>query len=199
MGRRPSVVLAASAAATAICLALAGCSSSGGGSAGSTSASATESNPVGDIPDNQVYVPYSPPDGSFTVDVPEGWARTDAGDTVSFTDKLNTVTVQELQGRPQPTPDSVRADELAGIAANGHNVTLGTVEQVTLPAGPALHATYSEDAAPDPVTGRTVRDDVELFVFWKNGTEVLLTLSGPHGADNVDPWKTISTSFMWNR
>jgi hypothetical protein len=198
MRRRWSLILAATTVSVAV--SLAGCSSSGGGGGTSASGStAAESNPVGDIPDNQVYVPYSPPDGSFTVAVPEGWARTDAGDTVSFTDKLNTVTVQELTGRPQPTPDSVRTRELAGAVAVARNGTAGTVEQVTLPAGPAIHATYSADAAPDPVTGRTVRDDVELYVFWKDGTEVLLTLSGPHGADNVDPWKKISTSFTWNR
>jgi hypothetical protein len=197
--RRPrALVLSATTVALAVSLTVAGCSSSGGGGGSSASGTTTaEANPVGDIPDNQVYVPYSPPDGSFTVEVPEGWARTDAGDTVSFTDKLNTVTVQELTGRPQPTPDSVRTGELAGAAAR--NGAAGTVEQVTLPAGPAIHATYSADATPDPVTGRTVRDDVELYVFWKDGTEVLLTLSGPHGADNVDPWKKISTSFAWNR
>jgi hypothetical protein len=194
---RRALVLSTMTVALAVSLTVAGCSSSGGGGGSSASGTTTaEANPVGDIPDNQVYVPYSPPDGSFTVEVPEGWARTDAGDTVSFTDKLNTVTVQELTGRPQPTPDSVRTGELAAAARNG---AAGTVEQVTLPAGPAIHATYSADATPDPVTGRTVRDDVELYVFWKDGTEVLLTLSGPHGADNVDPWKKISTSFAWNR
>jgi hypothetical protein len=182
----------------ALCLALAGCSSSGASGA-SGAATPSENSPVGDIPDDQVFVPYAAPDGAFTVDVPEGWARTDVGGAVSFTDKLNTVTLQELTGRPQPTPDSVRAGELADLAAHGGNVTLGTVEQVTLPAGPAAHATYAADAEPDPVTGRTVRDDVELYVFWQDGTEVLLTLSGPHGADNVDPWKKISTSFAWNR
>jgi hypothetical protein len=182
----------------ALCLTLAGCSSSGASGA-SGAATPSENSPVGDIPDDQVFVPYTAPDGAFTVDVPEGWARTDVGGAVSFTDKLNTVTLQELTGRPQPTPDSVRAGELADLAAHGGNVTLGTVEQVTLPAGPAAHATYAADAEPDPVTGRTVRDDVELYVFWQDGTEVLLTLSGPHGADNVDPWKKISTSFAWNR
>jgi hypothetical protein len=182
----------------ALCLALAGCSSSGASGA-SGAATPSENSPVGDIPDDQVFVPYAAPDGAFTVDVPEGWARTDAGGAVSFTDKLNTVTLQELTGRPQPTPDSVRAGELADLAAHGRNVTPGTVEQVTLPADPAIHATYAADAEPDPVTGRTVRDDVELYVFWQDGTEVLLTLSGPHGADNVDPWKKISTSFAWNR
>jgi hypothetical protein len=197
---RRALVLSTTTVALAVSLTVAGCSSSGGGGGSSASGTTTaEANPVGDIPDNQVYVPYSPPDGSFTVEVPEGWARTDAGDTVSFTDKLNTVTVQELTGRPQPTPDSVRTRELADAVAVARNGTAGTVEQVPLPAGPAIHATYSADAAPDPVTGRTVRDDVELYVFWKDGTEVLLTLSGPQGADNVDPWKKISTSFTWNR
>jgi hypothetical protein len=182
----------------ALCLALAGCSSSGASGA-SGPATPSENSPVGDIPDDQVFVPYAAPDGAFTVEVPEGWARTDAGGAVSFTDKLNIVALQELTGRPRPTPDSVRAGELADLAAHGRNVTPGTVEQVTLPADPAIHATYAADAEPDPVTGRTVRDDVELYVFWQDGAEVLLTLSGPHGADNVDPWKKISTSFAWNR
>jgi hypothetical protein len=202
MGRRLAVLALALCPALALCLAvalaLAGCSSYGSSGA-SSAATPSEDSPLGDIPDDQVFVPYTVPDGAFTVEVPEGWARTDAGGTVGFTDKLNTVTVQELTGRPQPTPDSVRAGELADVAAHGSNVTLGTVEQVTLPAGPAMHATYQADAEPDPVTGRTVRDDVELYVYWKDGTEVLVTLSGPQGADNVDPWKRISTSFTWSR
>jgi hypothetical protein len=153
---------------------------------------------VGDIPDNQVYVPYQPADGSFSVTVPEGWARTDLADGVSFTDKLNTVTVRELTGRPQPTPDSVRASELKDVAVQGSNVVVGTVETTSLPAGNAIDATYSADSVADPVTGRVVTDDVELYVFWRNGEEVLLTLSGPHGADDVDAWRTISTSFTWH-
>jgi hypothetical protein len=84
------------------------------------------------------------------------------------------------------------------VIAEGHaNVAIGGVTATALPSGPALHATWSADSAPDPVTGRTVRDDVETFVFWRDGTEVLLTLSGPQGADNVDPWRQISQSFAW--
>jgi hypothetical protein len=116
---------------------------------------------------------------------------------VSFTDKLNTVAVRELTGKPEPSQDTVRGGEFADIAASGHAVQLGTVETLTLPSGQAVHVTYSQDSAPDPVTGRVVRDDVELYVFWRAGTEVLLTLSGPHGADNVDPWKQISRSLRW--
>jgi hypothetical protein len=166
------------------------------GSAGSTP-KAPDSTPLGDIPDNQVYVPYRPADGSFTVEVPEGWARSALPEGVSFTDKLNSVSVRELTGRSQPDQNTVTGDELAAIAASGRNVALGQVDTVTLPAGQAVHATFSQDSVPDPVTGRVVRDDAEVFVFWRGGTEVLLTLSGPHGADNVDPWKKISTSFGW--
>jgi hypothetical protein len=152
---------------------------------------------VGDIPDNIAYVPYPATDGSFSVTVPEGWSRTDLTGGFSFTDKLNTVTVQQLSGRSRPTPDSVRAGELKDIAARGGNVVVGAVESRTLPAGPAVHAAYTAQSAPDPVTGRSVTDDVELYVFWRNGTEVLLTLSGPHGADDVDAWRRVSTSFQW--
>jgi hypothetical protein len=195
MRRIPLAVVAV--AVMTLCL-TAGCTSSAG-RAGSAASSAPESNPVGDIPDNQVYVPYTAPDGSFTVDVPEGWARTDSSDTVSFTDKLNTVSVQELMAPTAPTPASVTAAELAGAVSAARNGRAGTAETVSLKSGEAVHATYSADAAPDPVTRRTVRDDVELYVFWQNGTEALVTLSGPHGADDVDPWKRISASFAWQR
>jgi hypothetical protein len=174
---------------------LAGCSS--GGSSADSPASASESSPLGDIPDDQVYVPFTPADASFSVTVPEGWARTDLSDGASFTDKLNTVTVRQLRGRPQPTVDSVRASELADVAAHGTNVAVGPVEVRNLPAGDTVHAAYTADSGADPVTGRVVTDDVELYVFWRAGEEVLLTLSGPHGADDVDAWHAVSTSFTW--
>jgi hypothetical protein len=173
------------------------CSGAATSGSAASSSSAPDSNPLGDIPDNQVYVPYRPADGSFTVEVPEGWARSALPDGVSFTDKLNSVSVRELTGRPQPDQNTVTGDELAAIAASGRNVALGQVDTVALPAGQAVHATFSQDSVSDPVTGRVVRDDAEVFVYWRGGTEVLLTLSGPHGADNVDPWKKISTSFGW--
>jgi hypothetical protein len=186
--------------ATVVAVVVGGCASGGTSSPDQTAgapASSSEISPLGDIPDNQVYVPYSPADGSFSVTVPEGWARSEVTGGVSFTDKLNTVTVQQLSGRPEPTQDSLRGSELADIAAQGNDVTLGSVESVTLPTAPAIHATYAADSAPDPVTGKVTRDDAELYVFWHNGNEVLLTLSGPHGADDVDAWRTVSTSFAW--
>jgi hypothetical protein len=64
-------------------------------------------------------------------------------------------------------------------------------------AGTAVLVRYRADGAPDPVTGKSVRDDVERYEFWRDGTEAVLALSGAQGADNVDPWKTVSDSFRW--
>ena len=198
--RRSRALLLVPAAALAVLLVggcAAGGSSSSGRGAGSAAASPSEQSPLGDIPDNQVYVPYSPADGSFSVKVPEGWARTDLPDGVSFTDKLNTVTVQQLSGQPEPNRDTVLGGVLTDLVTNGNNVTLGPVETLTMPAGNVVHGTYTADSAADPVTGKVTKDDVELYVFWRNGTEVLLTLSSPRGADDVDAWRTVSTSFAW--
>jgi hypothetical protein len=54
---------------------------------------ATETNPAGDIPDSQAFVPFTPSGGGFTVKIPEGWASSTAGSTTTFTDKLNQVQV----------------------------------------------------------------------------------------------------------
>ena len=105
--------------------------------------------------------------------------------------------VEQLAGRPQPSPDSVRGSELADVAARDPSVTIGSVDTRALPAGEVVHGTYTADSPPDPVTGRVRRDDVELYVFWRDGAEVLLTLSGPEGADDVDAWRAVSSSFTW--
>jgi hypothetical protein len=38
---------------------------------------------------------------------------------------------------------------------------------------------------------------VERYAFWRSGREVVLTLSGAKGADNVDPWRMVTDSFRW--
>src|SRR5580700_11483877 len=54
----------------------------------------TETPPPGDIPDSTVYVAYRSGSGQYEVKVPEGWARTTSPAGISFTDKLNTITIQ---------------------------------------------------------------------------------------------------------
>jgi hypothetical protein len=188
---------------------LAGACGSGGASpyGGSTPTTATppsaasknapEVNPAGDIPDNQVFVPYSPPGGRFTVKVPEGWGRTARAGTVSFTDKLNTISMETRPAPAAPTVASARQAELPAIRSASRRYEPGSVTQVRRAGGDVVLVTYKADAPADPVTGKVVHDAVERYEFWRGGTEAILTLAGPVGADNVDPWRIVSDSFRW--
>ena len=157
---------------------------------------AREVNPAGDIPDNQVFVAYTPT-GGYTVKVPEGWARTESGGAVTFTDKLNSIRMESVPASSAPTVQSARESELPAIRASAKNFEVGNVSEVTRKAGAAVLLTYKADSAPDPVTGKVVHDAVERYEFWKASAEVILTLSGPDGADNVDPWRIVTDSFAW--
>ncbi|SEO45804.1 hypothetical protein [Actinacidiphila rubida] len=165
-----------------------------------TSASAppaAESNPAGDIPDNQAYVAFSPAGGGFTVKVPEGWARTDAGAVTTFTDKLNRIRIEARSVGAAPTPSNVTATVVPQLRQAVANFTSPKVSAITREAGQAVLLTYRGDAAADPVTGKVVNDAFERYAFHQAGREVDLTLSGPVGADNVDPWRIVTDSLAW--
>jgi hypothetical protein len=179
-----------------------GTSAAAGGSAGSASTQAQESPPAGDIPDSVAFVPYTPPGGRFTVSVPEGWSRTGTGagtaaaSLVSWTDKLNTAGVELRPAATAPTPASVQAADLPALAAQpGYRA--GAVSTVQRRAGQAVLVTYRVSSPPNPVTGKTYPNAVERYSFFRNGTEAVITLSGPVGADNVDAYRTITDSFRW--
>ncbi len=185
---------AALAVAVAVAVAVAGCGSSSGGSSKPASKTAPESSPAGDIPDNQAYVPYSPPGKGFSVKVPEGWSRSTASGAVVFTDKLNTIRVETVPARAPLSVRDARSTELPKLAKTVKGFSSGAVSTVTRSAGPAVRITYLADAKANPVTGKAGRDAVERYVFFHKGKDVVLTLSGPKGADNVDPWKLVTNS-----
>jgi hypothetical protein len=196
MRTRP--VLAAGAAALAIAVAGCGASSSSSGGAGKpANPNAPEVSPAGDIPDNQAYVPYSPPGAGFTVKVPEGWSRTGKGATASFTDKLNAIRVESRPANAPLTLARARSAEVPLLAKSVKGFKLGTVTTVRRSAGTAVRITYLADAKPNAVTGKAGQDAVERYVFFNKGKRLTLTLSGPKGADNVDPWKIVTDSVRW--
>jgi hypothetical protein len=162
-----------------------------------TTAGGPEVNPSGDIPDNQAFVPYSPPGATFTVSVPEGWSRLVQDGGVAFTDKLNSVRIAAGPQPQAPTVESVRAQELPALRASVPGYQPGTLGTVSRSAGPAVLITYGAISDPDPVTGRSRPNDVQRYEFWHTGQGVTLTLSGPKGADNVDPWRKITDSLRW--
>jgi hypothetical protein len=188
--------------AGAVLLALAatacGSSSPGAGSTKAPSPNAKEVSPAGDIPDNQAFVAFAGPGGGFSVKVPEGWARRTAGGAVSFTDKLNTIRIESHAASAPLTAAAARNGELARLARSVKGFKPGKVSTVTRKAGTAVRTTYLASSPADPVTGKTVTDAVERYVFFHKGRNVILTLSGPKGADNVDPWRLVTDSVRWS-
>ncbi|MFE2564373.1 hypothetical protein [Streptomyces mirabilis] len=174
-------------------------SGSGSGSAATAGAAPapTESNPPGDIPDNQAYVAFRPSGGAFTVKVPEGWARTGQGGTTVFTDKLNRVEIATAAASSAPTVTSVGSEVVPRLRGQVPKFDGPKVSQVNRHAGSAVLLKYQGDSAADPVTGKVVRDAFERYAFFRQGHEVDLTLSGPVNADNVDPWRIVTDSFSW--
>ena len=201
--RTRSAVLAGAAT---LALGIAGCGSSttptasnGTGQAKAVNPNTAEVNPAGDIPDNQAFVAYSPPGSGYVVKVPEGWARRTSGGVTSFTDKLNRVQLQTRPAQVALTARDARSTELPKLAKQVAGFKATGVSTVTRKAGPAVRITYQAGSPADPVTGRSHTDAVERYFFFHHGTDVVLTLSGPKGADNVDPWKIVTDSLRYTR
>jgi hypothetical protein len=160
---------------------VAGCG--GSGSSPPPNPNAPEANAAGDIPDNQAFVRYAPPGAGFSVKVPEGWARTAGGGAVTFTDKLNAIRME------LGAPSGARR-----APAGAQQVKVTTVSRT---AGKATELAYLAQSTPDAVTGKTRTNAVERYTFRHGGRAVVLTLSGPKGADNVDPWRIVTDSLRF--
>jgi hypothetical protein len=157
----------------------------------------TESSPPGDIPDNTQFVPYRSRAGGFKISTPEGWSRTATKDSVTFTDKLNTVVVSWAPAPSAPTVQSANGTEVPTLRRTTRAFRLGSVKAGSLPAGATVILDYQANSDPNPVTGKQYRLDVLRYELYKNGEEAVITLLSPVGADNVDPWRTVTESFAW--
>lgn len=197
-GGASPVVTSASARSTSASVS-ASAAAAGGSVAAAPDPNAPEVAAAGDIPDNQVFVPFASAGNSFTVSVPQGWAQSTAGTATVFTDKFNSVRIEVQPRATAPDVAAVRTQDVPRLQAATAGFVLGDVRVVSRSAGPAVLVTYAAPSARDAVTGKSVTEAVERYVFWKAGQEVALTLSGPQGADNVDPWRKITDSFRWQR
>jgi hypothetical protein len=157
-----------------------------------------ESNPPGDIPDNTQFVPYRSNAGGFTVTVPEGWARTTTKDSVTFTDKLNTIVVSWAPATKAPSVASTNKTVVPALKTSERAFRLQGVKSAPLPAGPAVLVTYQANSEPNKVTGQQYRLDVLRYQLYSKGTQADITLLSPVGADNVDPWNTVTQGFKWS-
>jgi hypothetical protein len=142
-------------------------------------------------------VVFSPRNGGYSVKIPEGWARTSRGATISFTDKLNRISVSKANAASQSTLASVTSADVPALKAKVPRFSMGSLSLVIRHGGKAILLTYQGDSPPDPVTGKVVRDAFERYTYYRAGRRLDLTLSGPTNADNVDPWRIVSDSLRW--
>ena len=147
-----------------------------------------ESNPPGDIPDTQAFVTYRAPSG-YSVDAPEGWARSQRGSIVSFVNHFDGMAIAVTSRDDRGAIAAVQASALAG---RGYKI-----EPVRLPGGPAVLISFTSNSTKDPLTGKRVRLENEDVVYERAGKTATLSLWAPLGADNVDQWKRIESSFRW--
>jgi hypothetical protein len=158
---------------------------------------APETNPPGDIPDTQVFVTFSSKSG-FSMKVPEGWARTETKDGVSFIDKLDGVVITETTESVVPTLASLKKGFIPYLEKQSRAFKLVKVEPVKLPAGAAFRITFSSNSDPNAVTNKQVRLENAIYIFHAGGKTVSMQLYAPYGADNADQWNLMSRSFKWN-
>jgi len=158
----------------------------------------SEVSPAGDIPDNQAFVAFIADSGAYTLTVPEGWARTSSGSSsTTFTDKLNSITAEQSKIATAPTVDTVKQSIVPTLESTRQKFQLTDIKTFTRPGGDGVVVTFLDDSAANAVTGTVVREEVELYVFWKNGQQMALTLAASQGSDNVDPWNIVTKSFTW--
>jgi hypothetical protein len=172
-------------------------SSGGAAVAPSQQTAPADTSTPGDIPDNQAYIPYKPAGGGFSVKVPEGWSRTGAGASTTFTDKLNSIKIDSSAASSPVTVAQAKSTIVPQLAKTVPGYKPGTVSAVTRKAGQGVLITFTASTKPNPVTGKSSQDAVEQYIFVNNGKQVTLTLSGPIGADNVDPWRIVTDSLVF--
>lgn len=158
---------------------------------------AAEVNPPGDIPDNQAFVTYASPAGGYSVTMPEGWARQESGPDVTFVDKLHRFTVEVTCAAAAPTAESAKAMATTQLAARVAAFELIEVTTVDLPVGPAVLVRYRMNSAPDEVTGKQIRLDVDRYELFKDGRLAAISLAAPAGSDNIDVSNQVAGSFRW--
>jgi antitoxin (DNA-binding transcriptional repressor) of toxin-antitoxin stability system len=105
--------------------------------------------------------------------------------------------MQTVPAKVALTVRDARSTEIPKLAKQVAGFKAGSVSTVTRSTGPAVRITYQASSPTDPVTGRSHTDAVERYVFLHAGKDIVLTLSGPKGADNVDPWRIVTDSLRY--
>ncbi len=161
-------------------------------------AAAIETNPAGDIPDSTQFVTYRSPHSMYSLVHPEGWAQTNAGEGVTFADKEHSIRVELTSASAPRAVASVRSTDEPRVRSSSTAFEEVKIVEANVPAGPAVLFRYRTNSSPDPVTGKTVRLEVDRYEIYSSGHLAIVSLSAPAGSDNVDVWNQVSKSFRFS-
>ncbi len=151
---------------------------------------------AGDIPDNQVFIPFADASAGYTFTYPEGWAQKGGGGDVTIRDKNNIVHIV-VRSAAAPTPASVGA-ELAALARSTPTLRVTVApKSVTVGSQRAIRAGYL--TVSDPVTGKTVTLVVDRYAVAHAGKVAVVDMATPRGVDNVDAYRMMIASLKWTR
>lgn len=158
-------------------------------------AALAETAPPGDIPDNQAFVTSRGP--GFSLKVPEGWARTSRSGTTTYADKYNGISIAIVKRPLAPTVSNVSRSDLVHLKTTTKGFARPRISSVSRPAGAGVLVRYLASSDPNGVTGKRIALDVERYELWRAGRLLIVALHAPHGSDNVDAWKLVTTSLRW--
>ncbi|MFI5034954.1 MAG: hypothetical protein ACHQFZ_01975 [Acidimicrobiales bacterium] len=131
------------------------------------------------------------------ISLPDGWSSRTSSSAIHFTSTVNSIDVS-WRTDPAGLPElSLARSDVAALRRSLAHFQFLSLHPVALAGGPAVLVEYRATSSPDPVTGRNYRLIVERFTFVKRTRVLILSLSSPIGADNVDPWRIISQSVRF--
>jgi hypothetical protein len=162
--------------------------------AGALSAEATSA-ATGDIPDNQVFLVFGNKSAGYSIKYPEGWTQSGSSTSVTFSSKNNQVRVVIAAGTA-PTTASVTAG-LQSLKRANPSLVFTVPQQIQLPSGAAVKATYKTQSPPNPVTGKSVTLIVNRYELSRGGKVATVDEGTPVGVDNVDAYRMMIQSFRW--
>lgn len=139
-------------------------------------------------------MPFHSAAGRYGFLHPEGWASVIKGPVASFTDKLNGISATAAAATSAPTVAGAKTAATT-LARTEAAFELRRISAVTLPGGTGVLIVFRRNSAPDTVTGKVFRDEVNRYLIYRAGRQVTLDLYGAVGSDNVDPYTKISQSL----
>jgi hypothetical protein len=149
----------------------------------------------GDIPDTIAYVTYSNSGGRYQFKHPEGWAQATHGTSVLFTDSYNGVAVEVVGATKPLTSSFVHHSVVPKLRSSQAAFSLLRVSPIRLRAGAGYLIIFRRNSRPNPVTNKSVRQEVHLYAIYAHGRILNMSLFGAVGADNVDPYAKMSQSL----